>query len=90
MTKDARRVLRILFFALHVDIEKLFLEPAFMCMASSDLIHFSQPWSPVVGFLSIIMRVVAITKMYKQLTNGFSHNFTCILGYSGKTDFALT
>lgn len=47
MTKDTRRVQRILFFALHVDIEKLFSEPAFIWMASSDLIYFSQPSSPV-------------------------------------------
>lgn len=40
--------------------------------------------------LCIIMRYDAVTKMYEQLSNRFSHNFTYIPSYNGKTDLALT
>lgn len=89
MKKDAKGVQRILLFAVHVDIENLFSEPAFIWMDSSDLIHFSQPSSPVeasyfvAGALSMIIRSVAVTKMYKQLQIDFHtilHAFLAIVG----------
>lgn len=91
MTKDASQVQRILFFALRVDIKKLFSEPAFIWVASSDLVHFSQPTSLVEASYTLLLvlfkyglRSVAVTNMYKQLQMDFHTILYAFLARVGK------